>query len=91
MTAFSTLNPRQFGSADPAAKLVAITPSDSVDLTNSVRQLYVGVGGDVVVIDHDSQSVMTFKNVPSGGTIGPFLVSRVNSTNTTATNMIGFV
>jgi hypothetical protein len=74
----------------PAVSLVAITPSDSSDLTTMVRQIYAGVAGDVCVIDSAGNTV-TFVGVQAGSTIGPFAVSRVKATGTTATNLVGYV
>lgn len=74
----------------PADTLFAVTPHNTNDLPAVVRQLYVGTGGDVTVIT-DNNITVTFKNVGSGSTIGPFFVKRVTVTNTTASNIVGFV
>lgn len=81
---------------DPAGRFVAVTLSDSDPITGPTapslqpaemcRALFVGVGGDVVAIDANGTAV-TFKNVASG-TILPIRTVRVNSTNTTATNLV---
>lgn len=73
----------------PSAKCAAVTPSDSVNFTAEVRMLYVGTGGDVVVVNNDDTTV-TFKNTISGSTIGPFFIKRVNNTSTTASNLVAF-
>lgn len=67
-------------------RFVAVTPSDSTMLPDGVRGLYVGTGGNLVLLDTDSSAV-TFTAVP-GGTILPVQVKRVNSTNTTASNIV---
>lgn len=74
----------------PAVSLVAITPNDSTDLATAVRSIYVGVGGDVCVIDTAGNTV-THVAAPQGGYLGPFHVARVKATGTTATNLIGYV
>ena len=74
----------------PGLSLFAVTKSDSVNFSNDVRQLYVGTGGDVVVVTSEG-TVITFKNVADGTTIGPFFIRRVNSTGTTASNIVAFV
>lgn len=74
----------------PALNLVEITPNDGTDLVKVVRSIYVGVGGDVCVIDTAGNTV-THKEAPQGGYIGPFAVARVKATGTTATNLIGYV
>jgi hypothetical protein len=72
---------------DPAGALAAITPHDSTSISE-FRGIYVGVGGDVVVVPPGSgAAAVTFKNAPSGGIL-PVRGVRVNSTNTTATNMV---
>lgn len=74
----------------PAYSLINITPSDSLTLASVCRQLYVGVGGDVSVVT-ESGVTSVFKNVGSGQNLGPFFISKVLATNTSATNIIGFV
>lgn len=66
----------------------AVTPSDSSNF-DVASTVYVGVAGDVVVIPWypDGASAVTFVGLPAGATI-PCLVRRVNSTGTTATNMV---
>ncbi len=66
---------------------VAVTPHDSTNLTQASAALFVGVGGDVSVEMAESGSAIVFKNVPSGSFM-PIQVDRVNSTSTTATNIL---
>lgn len=73
----------------PAMDSFEITPSNTVYLPVMARALYVGVGGNVVVITPASTSV-TFVSVPSGKIL-PVMAIRINSTNTTATNIVGLV
>lgn len=84
---FSTNQPSPIS---PALSMVAITTSDATDLTTAVRMIYVGVGGDVSVIDTAGNTVV-HKNAPTGAYLGPFSVARVTATNTTATNLIGYL
>lgn len=67
-----------------------LTPSDSAGLGDSVRQIYVGTGGDVSLVDARGNTVI-HKNASAGTYLGPFNVVKVNSTGTTATNLIGYV
>jgi len=77
-----------FGSGNsPASAGFAITPHDSTNFTNNARAIYVGVGGTVVLVDPQG-TVLTFLNVPNGAVL-PVACKRINSTSTTATNMIG--
>ena len=68
-------------------KAFAITKSDTDDFTFLVRGIYVGGTGNVVVVNADDTTV-TFSSVPAGAIL-PVQARRVNSTNTTATNMVG--
>lgn len=70
----------------PAQHAVAVTPSDSTDLTTPCRALYVGVTGDVVLDTVGGETSVTFKAVPVG--ILPVRTQRVRSTLTTATNIV---
>ncbi|MHC4619588.1 MAG: spike base protein, RCAP_Rcc01079 family [Planctomycetota bacterium] len=64
---------------------VAVTPHDSTNLAKPTRGLYVGVSGDVVAII--GGTAITFTAM-AAGIIHPISVTRVNATNTTATNMV---
>lgn len=74
----------------PAADFYAITPSDSADETEAFRGIYVGVGGDVAVAPLDGSAAVVFKNAGAGTTI-PVRGVRVNSTSTTATDLVGLL
>jgi hypothetical protein len=64
----------------------AVTPSDSVDLHNQARALYVGSGGNLVVVLPSGQQV-TLLNVQGGAQI-PLEVNRVMATGTTVGNIL---
>ena len=70
----------------PADNAETVTPSDSTTLSNVSRGLYVGTSGDVTVLMQGGQTV-TFTAVPAG-TVLPIQIQRVNSTNTTASDMV---
>lgn len=72
----------------PAVKAVAVTPANDTTLTNGpCRALFIGVGGDVnVILDNDTAAVV-FKNCYSGQVL-PIAVASVQSTSTTATNIV---
>jgi hypothetical protein len=78
-------NPHAAGDSGPADDAVAITPSDTAYFP-VCRGIYVGVGGDVVVVTPGDVAI-TFKNALAG-TILPVNAQRVNATSTTATNMV---
>ena len=79
--------PRAGGVDWPATRALAVTPSDTVDLTWISRALYVGVAGDVKVDMADSGTGIVFKAVPAG-TFMPIRAKRVYATGTTATNLV---
>lgn len=61
---------------------VAITPSDSVDLSRPTDALWVGGAGIVVAVFQNGQ---TTSFTCTAGALLPVKVKRVNSTSTTAT------
>ncbi len=69
----------------PAEEGVAVTPSDTVNLTSPARALWVGVSGDVSVEMVGLGSAIVFKGAQG---ILPVSVTRVNSTNTDATDIV---
>lgn len=76
----------------PVRAIAAITKSDTVDITKWYdswpRGIYVGTGGDVAIVTPDGVAV-THKNVASGSYL-PIEHRRVNSTNTTASDMVAW-
>lgn len=64
----------------------AVTKSDTVALTNVCRALYVGGAGNAAVLMADGTTV-TLTGLLAGN-VYPVALQRVNSTNTTATNMV---
>ncbi len=85
----------------PARKVIAVTPSDTKDVTNATgdnarcyaKALYIGTTGDVAIVaagDNGNSGLgtaVTFKTVPVGWF--PVQVRRVMSTNTTASTIVG--
>ena len=78
------------GGPNSAAVFEAVTPSNSTNFTNGdCRGLFIGVGGNVCVVDVDGNAVL-FTGVVAGSIL-PIEAKRVNSTTggtTTATNMV---
>jgi hypothetical protein len=70
----------------PGRNAAVVTPSDSTDLTDTTRAIYVGGAGDVTVNMLKTGSAILFKAVPVG-TVLPIRAARVKSTGTTATNL----
>lgn len=75
------------GIEHPATNAESVTPDDNNDLTKVTRSVYIGGAGDMKVDMADGGTV-TFKSIPSG-TILPIRVSRVYSTDTSASEIIG--
>ena len=71
-----------------ARDVVEITPDDNTVLSDIVG-LYVGTGGNVA-IKGESGVAVTLVGVPTG-TILPIRAKNVMATNTTATDIVGFV
>lgn len=75
--------------ARPATDAFAITPSDTVNFSQGmVRGIYVGVGGNVVVVTPQG-TVVTFAAI--AGAVLPVCAVRVNLTSTTASSLIGLL
>jgi hypothetical protein len=73
--------------ASSAHGFFAVTKSDTANFSFTVRGIYVGGTGDVVAIT-EAGAAVTFSSVPAGSIL-PIRAIRVNSTSTTATNMVG--
>ena len=70
-----------------ATVCLAVTPSDSTDLTYSTcRAIYVGAVGDISIDDLGGETVV-FKGALAGSVI-PVQTARVNATATTATDLV---
>ena len=73
----------------PSYRVFPCVPSDSVNFTAEVRQLYIGSGGNLTVVNQDN-STATFVGLLAGSFVGPFFIKRVNATGTTCTNILAF-
>ena len=74
----------------PAACSQNVTVSDSVNFDFVTKGLYVGSAGNIsveMVLSGNSTKTTVFTGV-LGGTILPIQITRVNSTSTTASNMV---
>ena len=76
------------GSSGPAVGCIAITPSDSTDLTSDVRALTLNVGGTV---RFDGWDGVTYDTAALPAGTYPLLARRVRATGTTATGITGWV
>ena len=70
-----------------ATVCLAVTPSDSTDLTYSTcRAIYVGGDGNISLVDGNAATIV-FTGV-TAGSILPVQKARINATGTTATSII---
>jgi len=72
----------------PPTGCFAVTPSDESSFAKTARAVYVGVSGDVNVVMEDGTTGVLVA-FPQGTYIYGY-ITRINSTSTTATNMIAF-
>ena len=70
--------------SDPARYGAAVTPSNSVNLPAPTRGLHIGTAGNISI--EMSNGTVVFPNVQVG--IFPVQCTRVNSTGTTASNIV---
>lgn len=75
---------------EPALGAVSITPNDSTDNMGGkpVRGIYVGGAGDIALTTSNGEDVTVYSAL--AGTVIPIRPSRIKSTGTTATNLLGF-
>jgi len=73
----------------PPLNMLAITPSDTVDLTNFTRGVYVGASGNLVVdpAGDEGDATVTFTNL-AAGVLHPMIVKRIRSSGTSATGIV---
>jgi hypothetical protein len=64
-----------------------ITPSDSTELPDYARAIYIGADGNVSIESLTSGTVLTFVGLKAG-TILPVSARKVRSTGTTSSNLI---
>jgi len=77
----------QPGADAPAIDHWDLTLDDLVNETQSFRAIYVGAGGDITIVSATG-NVVKYLAVPQG-TVLPVEGVRVNSTGTSASNLIG--
>lgn len=74
----------------PAIDAAEITPADA-ELARVTRAIYVGTAGDLAVVmaglGIGATTAITFKNVPAGSIL-PIRCTRINTTNTTAADIV---
>lgn len=86
MPTVATTTPDTLASVLAAKHGAAISKSDTNELANVARGIYVGGTGDLSVVMFGGETVI-FKGVPAG-TLLPICVKQVTAANTSATNMV---
>jgi hypothetical protein len=76
------------GLIDPANGGFTVTPSDTTVFTDYTTALWVGTTGDVKV-EMINGDIVTITSIPNG-TLLPIQVKRVYSTDTDASDIVGF-
>lgn len=66
-----------------------VTPSDGTDLDYVTRAVFVGTGGNLEVHMAGNDATVVIPGVPDGAFL-PISVSRILSSNTTATGIVAF-
>lgn len=74
------------GLNSPARNIEVVTPHDSTDLAQPSRGLIIGVGGTLSVETVGGQSAVAM--TVATGAVLPIMVTRVNNTGTSATNIV---
>lgn len=75
-------------SITPSENCFPITPSDLESLPFLTKAIYIGRGGDLVLVIGNSQDAVTFRNVVQGSVLD-VRVRAVKSTGTTAGDLVG--
>lgn len=76
--------------SNPATRAAVVTPSDTDNLADIPKAIYVGTGGNIAMIGVNASGAatgITWKNVPSGALI-PFRPRRILANGTTAADIL---
>jgi hypothetical protein len=72
----------------PAARCFSIEPSDSAELAQATKAIYIGQPGDVTLRSVQGFADVTFRNLQPGTTLD-VRVRAVRATGTTAGDIVG--
>ncbi len=72
----------------PARACFAVVPHDTQDLPNVTKALFIGEGGDVVLVPASGGAGVTFRNLASGSILD-VQVRAVRATGTSAGAIVG--
>ena len=65
-----------------------MTPSDTQDLPQVTKAIYVGTGGDIALVPVQGAGPVTFRNVPAGAILD-VRVRAIRISGTTASDIVG--
>jgi hypothetical protein len=72
----------------PAELYANITPSDDTDLPYLTRQIRVGTGGNLAILNKGGDEVIIPAEVANNGAVLDIVASRIKSTGTDATEIV---
>lgn len=72
----------------PAENCFVIAPSDTAELPQATKAIYIGEGGDVTLVPVRGKNPVTFRNLPSGAILD-VRVRSIRATGTTARELVG--
>lgn len=72
-----------------ATQLIAITPSNTTNLSAAIKAIYVGTTGNLNITAADDTTNVQMNNVPVG--VYHIAPIRIGATGTTASNIVGLI
>jgi hypothetical protein len=86
--AYDAFQQLSVSSMTPSENCFPIVPDDIAELPYLTKAIYIGGGGDLVLLIGDSQTPVTFRNTVPGSVLD-VRVRAVRSTGTTASDLVG--
>ena len=84
-------NPNSTDNTKYAVDVFLVTPSDSVDFASVTRAISFAAAGTLAVVTEDGSVVTIPDGALAAGIMHPIGAQRINSTNTTATGIVGYI
>ena len=84
-------NPYSSDNTKYAVDAFLVTPSDSVDFSSVTRAISFAGVGTLTILTQDGTVVTIPSGALAAGVMHPIGAQRVNSTNTTATGIVGYI
>lgn len=86
--AYDAFKQLSVSSMTPAENCFSVTPDDNQELPYLTKAIYIGSGGDLVLLVGNSETPVTFRNTVPGSVLD-VRVRAVMSTGTTAGDLVG--